>query len=478
MVLQRGVTTTLWGSATPGITVTVTVRPSNNVNNVNNGNNGNNGNVCIADVNTTADGEGLWAVSLPPTGATALRHTVRLTCAGHPPRVLEDVVWGDVFVASGQSNTEFQLFRDVVGKEAELDAAASMPLVRGMTWTPSRHTPRLPLKRWFPADANPSTFPGMFSAEAWVFARVVFQVLGGTVPIGVVVTAVGSTAVEQWAGPVALRHCNASKKTASAFRRPTPSLWADNVQPLLPMAVAGFTWHQGESNVGMDVGCTLGGLNCAARFGCLTSQLIKSWAALWNAGTATGVRAARPRPFVMVQLQPYTFYAPPAGSANVALVRAAQEAIVARMAPAAEASGVAPALVPATDLGDPTADVDIHPRTKVPVGVRQAMAMLHLLYGVRAAPANGGPRALRVVAQRRHPRRCWEVHFSHDVRLQAEPACPVANASHCAGFVGVPAGGGLPLPLSPVRADARVVLVCAAQDVKLQSVSYGWGNCT
>ena len=90
-------------------------------------------------------------------------------------------------------------------------------------------------------EASPTSIDGKsvfsyFSAVCWVFGRNLFDALEGQVPIGLVASAVGGTAVQRWSGPDAISKCNQTGVKMQS------NLWTPYIVPLLNMVSSGWIW--------------------------------------------------------------------------------------------------------------------------------------------------------------------------------------------------------------------------------------------
>ena len=178
MVVQRDLPVHIWGNAAPGEEVSVTFRG--------------------ATQSANADGLGRWSVNLPPGGAGG---PFDLTVKGANTIAFHDVLVGEVWVASGQSNMEFKL-RQADNAQTEI-ANAKYPEIRRALL--DRRVADYPLEDasvqpW--TDINPENAGGA-SAVAYFFARHLHERLNG-VPIGIIETFWGGTPVEAWTSMRAL----------------------------------------------------------------------------------------------------------------------------------------------------------------------------------------------------------------------------------------------------------------------------------
>jgi sialate O-acetylesterase len=431
MVIQRSEPARIWGKANAGAVVRVAL-----------------GGGCGAaaggdSCSATADALGDWQCDLAarPGCATPATITASSTSAALATAVLEDVLFGEVWGCHGQSNMQFGLGQDI-NATAECAAAGRFgQLLRLMTFTQGK-----PWAVATPAEACTGTGFAPFSAVCWYFGASLLEALGGAVPVGLVSSNVGGTSVERWSSPDATARCNQTGVVQQG------NLWAPYIVPLLNMAVAGWTWYQGESNVACStswkwmpglncgIGCTAAKPVCDADVGacadfysCQFPAMIADWRAKWRPRTPTAATTAKP--FLFVQLAPYTEGVGQPGDISTAVLREAQTAALA-LPRVAMASAV--------DWGDTASPLgNIHPRYKRVVGERLALAALALAYSnsssssssSSSAPTFAGPTLLSAtlsgVPQQPPPLATLLLTFDAPVVLRAPPegACPVAAAS-------------------------------------------------
>lgn len=177
MVLQREKPIAIWGEADPGERVMVTLNRKR------------------AQAVTGADGQ--WAVTLPAMKAGG---PYTLTVAGANTLTVQNILIGEVWVCSGQSNMEWRV-GDARDAEAEI-ATANYPQIR--LYSPV-HTPTLAPRQdaagsW--VTCSPATIPG-FSAAGYFFGRELYRRL--RVPIGLINAAQGGSTAEQWTPAAALK---------------------------------------------------------------------------------------------------------------------------------------------------------------------------------------------------------------------------------------------------------------------------------
>jgi sialate O-acetylesterase len=333
MVLQRELPVPVWGWADPGEVVTVTVAGQTK--------------------KTEADADGKWQVKLDALKANAEGQT--LTVAGKNKIELNDVLIGEVWICSGQSNMEWRL-RTSMNAEAEV-AAADHPQIR--LFDVPGHTTSPLAKDTCPGSwkiCQPETTKD-FSAVGYFFGRRLQQEL--KVPIGLVGSNWGGTRIEPWTSPAGFHsvpELKAIADTVDAYtaetkvRSGSPSaIYNAMIHPLAPFAMRGAIWYQGESNGGEG-----------ESYYHKTQALVNGWRELFNPDLA----------FYWVQLA--DFQKPnedPAGGNGWAKLREAQ-----RKSLGIKHTGMAVII----DIGQAN---DIHPRNKQDVGWRLAQWALHQTYG-------------------------------------------------------------------------------------------------
>jgi sialate O-acetylesterase len=290
---------------------------------------------------TKANKDGKWSVMLAPTAPGG---PFELSVKGKNNRVeIKEILVGDVWIASGQSNMEWELSKTRDPKE--VIANSKNPRIRlfDVPRTPksepqselgSLSEKKNALKnhtygKWL--ECGPDT-AAAFSAVGYYFGRALERDL--KVPIGIINSSWGGTAAERWISKPLLE---SNEDLKGANMNNASNLYNGMIVPLQPFAIRGVIWYQGESNAGN-----------AKRYYHLMNALIKNWRSDWKQGEF---------PFLTVQLAPYET------KDNWPELREAQLFTSLKM------KNTAMAVI--TDSGDPK---DIHPKDKLPVGERLALA--------------------------------------------------------------------------------------------------------
>jgi sialate O-acetylesterase len=336
MVLQQGLKNRVWGKADPGEDVTVILAGQ--------------------EKQATAGADGTWAVFLDPITEYGGPHA--LTVKGKNEITFNDVLIGEVWVCSGQSNMQWSVNQ---ANDPDLEkAAATFPEIRLLS-VPQVGTQE---PQWnFNGQwkvCSPETVGG-FSAVGYFFGRQLHRTLG--VPVGLINNAWGGSAAEAWvkrekiAAHPELQAIH-DRWTKMEAEQPDDKKMAGNARPgnihsgvLTPSigyGIRGVIWYQGESNAGR-----------AYQYRELFPLLIQSWRDEWGIGEF---------PFYWVQLADYKPEKPAPSESDWAELREAQTMAM-RLPNTGEAVIV--------DLGE---GKDIHPKNKQDVAKRLARWALSETY--------------------------------------------------------------------------------------------------
>lgn len=340
MVLQQGATVPIWGTADPMEQLRVTLALPGEKSSI------------AQTVDTDKDGR--WRTQFAQLKAGG-PHT--LTIQGKNDTVtVRDVYVGEVWVCSGQSNMWWPL-RSTADPEKNADEA-KYPQIRLFT-VPMKiadKPQRDILGKW--EECTPETVKN-FSAVAYYFGRALHK--ARNVPVGLIHTSVGGTRAEAWTRREILEADPMYKPEYEAFdkaREKGPSknpndpsvLYNGMIAPLIPYAIKGAIWYQGESNAGK-----------AYAYRTLFPTMIQNWRDDWKQGEF---------PFLFVQLAPWMKIEQEPKDSAWAELREAQ-LLTTKKLPKAGMAVI-------TDVGD---EKDIHPKQKEPVGARLALAARALAYG-------------------------------------------------------------------------------------------------
>ena len=372
MVLQQKMTVPVWGWSTPGATVTLAFAGQSK--------------------SCKADKDGGWTLKLDPMKANAKPAEMTISRADGKKRVIKNVLVGEVWFCSGQSNMVWKISQ-LGGRYDKEIAKANYPSLRIFS-VPKDMFATTPQKTvegsW--QVCTPETATG-FSAVAFFFGYKLLEEL--KVPVGLIVSPRGGSSIEGWISEPALRrdfpeftkHLDTypavTKKTGGVFdhrkkskvhgitQRAPSALYNIRVNPFVPYAIRGAIWYQGESNVGRSEQYTR-----------LFPTMIRQWRSEWKQGDF---------PFYYVQIAPCGYGAKPA-----ALLREAQ-----MKALSVPNTGMAVIM----DLGDAK---NIHPLVKKPVGERLALWALAKDYG-RKELVYSGPNYTKTTVEGKSIR----LHFEH-----------------------------------------------------------------
>jgi sialate O-acetylesterase len=372
MVLQSGMPVPIWGMADPGEKVSVTLLKQTKT--------------------ATADASGKWIVRLAKLKSGGpYEMTIAGKAPGETPIVVKDVLIGEVWLGSGQSNMQFYVSKNGPGhnpyglldEEKEI-AAANFPQLRMFTVKNAKAIDPQSNEVGTWEVCSPATVPN-FSAVGYLFGRDLNQAL--KLPVGIVLSAYGASTAEAWVprdamaadpllkpmldkldareayfkahpgasdadAPPAPQTINSRPGRAGVVRDPSQDqhqptvLYNAMINPILPYAIRGAIWYQGESVVG--------GPNGVMLYGHVMETMVTDWRKLWGEGNF---------PFYVVQLP---------GQQNVSnnpLIREQQAKIL-----SLPNSGMAVVL-------DTSEAKNVHPHNKEPLGVRLTDIALANVYG-------------------------------------------------------------------------------------------------
>ncbi|MCH9653286.1 MAG: 9-O-acetylesterase [Planctomycetes bacterium] len=380
MVLQRDQPIPVWGWADPGENVSVALGSTS--------------------VSTVADKDGKWTVKLP---AQKIGNPVTLTAKGKNTITFTDVLIGEVWLCSGQSNMEWTVARS---NDFEAEKAAA-------NYAKIRHIKIPKVPNGFPQDdvkaewttCSPDTV-GNYTAVGYFFGRKLHKELD--VPIGLINSSWGGTRIDPWTPPVgfskepklagifkqvqltnpanaayqstlaaylkALEAWVASAKTSlkeeTALKSPPAypaaikpltspgsptTLYNGMIHPLVPFAIRGAIWYQGESNH-----------NEGMLYYNKMKALIGGWREVWKQGEF---------PFLYVQIAPWQY-----GSESPGILPLLWEA----QNKSLEIPNTGQAVI--HDIGNLK---DIHPKNKQDVGARLALIALAKTYGKKELVYSG-----------------------------------------------------------------------------------------
>ena len=375
-VLQRDRPLPVWGWADPEEKITVTLGTQ--------------------EANTVTDNGGRWSVTLPAQAMSRIALT--LTVQGNNTLAVHDLLLGDVWLCSGQSNMEFPLGACDAAEDIQ---AADFRLIRqfGVEYN-FAEAPQPDVKgQWL--TCSPQNASG-FSAVGFYFARRVHRETG--VPMGLLRSCVGGTNIECWMSQETLLNTPQLEPFAKVMREsladyqtelatalpeieawvsrsreslkigsplPLPPTWPDfpfgekrfrprcvtlhngMIAPLIPTALRGVLWYQGENNAGGPMDCE--------QYIAKKRAMLNDWRKLFGDPEL---------PFYFVQLAGWQKpNEDPTGADGWAFFRDAQ-----RRCLTIPHTGMASA----TDIGDVD---DIHPKNKFDVGERLALWALAHEYG-------------------------------------------------------------------------------------------------
>ena len=332
MVLQQQSQVAVWGWAKPNSGVSVT------------------GSWDKKTYNAKSDTQGYWLVKIITPAAGFTPHT--LSISDGKAVTLSNILIGEVWVCSGQSNMEMPMkgFRnEPVEGGPEAIASSTNPCIRCFTVTKaSKAAPQDDCTGVWEL-ANPQTTSG-FTATGYFFGRLLNQALN--VPVGLIHTSWGGSRIEAWMTPNSLKDIPEKPIPATdadiRVQNGTPTvLFNGMIHPIMGYGIRGAIWYQGESN-----------RDEPALYVKMFDAMVREWRNLWGMGEF---------PFYYCQIAPYNY----GGGTNSGYIREAQ------------AKGMI--TTPNTGMAvlmDAESANSIHPPKKRDAGERLALWALAKTYGM------------------------------------------------------------------------------------------------
>lgn len=344
-VLQQNKDIRLWGWDTPGAVVTVAPSWSDK------------------SVSAKADKDGKWEMTLATPAASMTPLEIRFTDSEGDSKTISNLLSGEVWLASGQSNMEMPLrgfwTQPVEGAAQAIAYAGNNPQIRFAT-IPKRasYIPQNDVEtRW--VVSNPQNAAD-FSALGYFFAESLSKMLN--VPVGIISCAYGGSKVEGWIPREKLDtypNWNVEKEkndtSLNEWER-INVMYNAMLNPVKGYTVKGFLWNQGESNVGRH-----------DEYPQHLADMVEIWRNDWN---------DKSLPFYFVEI-PGWHYDNQEGI-DAALFRESQQ----------KAQTIIPnsAIISAIDLLYPYELEDIHASKKKEIGERMAFTAAAQAYGMNGVP--------------------------------------------------------------------------------------------
>ncbi|WP_075590944.1 sialate O-acetylesterase [Labilibacter marinus] len=334
MVMQRNSEVKLWGWANPTEHIKITTSWTTDT------------------IKAVGDSQCNWSISLktPEAGESH-----KITISGVNTIVLNDVLMGEVWLLSGQSNMEWNASYGIINGEEEIKNANHSNIRLFKANRRASNYPQDNLEgEW--TICSPATMKN-FSALGYIFGRTLKDSLN--VPIGLISNAWGGSPIEIW---IPEERITKNEYLLEESKKIKEMKWSAHepgraynalVHPLQPYKIAGALWYQGETNAANPKAYTQ-----------MLSTLVDSWRKGFN----------HDFPFYYAQIAPWNGYGPTSG----AMVREAQR----RALNVIDKTG----MVVVSDIGD---TIDIHPRNKIDAGIRFANLALNKKYGKSQLPVSG-----------------------------------------------------------------------------------------
>ena len=309
-------------------------------------------------IRTIVKDDGSWEVKIKTPSAGG-PYNIQVTCDGET-KTINNVLIGEVWLASGQSNMEMTLSgnnREPVNGSLDAIANSNNTKIRFFNVKVKVSDERIDDIEGEWLEANFKNTPN-FSAVAYSFAKYLNQVLD--IPFGIINSPKDGSVAEAWISPDVLKKITTNKELSYYAKQPhnNPSvLFNGMINAIIPFTIKGVIWYQGEGNSGRY-----------QNYMKLMNGLIKNWRDEWGLGDF---------PFYFVQLAPNGSLGQGNGTSQ-AFLREAQL----RTMLSVENTGMAVTL----DIGS---TITNHPPEKLLIGKRLAYWALAKNYGFNGLPHSG-----------------------------------------------------------------------------------------
>jgi len=445
MVLQRNYATPIWGTAAPNQSITLTIAGQTR--------------------QATAGADGKWMVKLDPVKEGG---PYELTVSGPSSITYKNVLFGDVWICSGQSNMEW-IVKNSKDAQIAIDSSAN-PNLR--LFTVKKNPAQTPANdvtgKW---DESSSQSSPSFSAVGYFFGRELQKQLN--VPIGLIHTSWGGTAIQLWQSKEAIEADEDMKQVYVAWQaqqdrfeaaqkkyredvakakeenKPAPAaprggppmapacLYNGMIAPLVPYGITGAIWYQGESNAGN-----------AKLYRKQMPAMINQWRKDFG----------NEFPFYMVQLANFMKKDAQPVDSDWAELRESQL----QTAQTNPKTGMAVII----DIGEAN---DIHPKNKEDVGKRLALAALGQHYGKNIEYS--GP----LYASMKTEGNKIRLMFHHTGSgMMAKSDERAAGGQKVKGFA--IAGEDRKFVWADAQIDGNTIVVSSPEVANPVAVRYGWAN--
>lgn len=339
MVLQQQTDAAIWGHATASATVKITTSWNKK------------------SYSAKADSDGSWKVKVQTPSAGG---PFSITISDGKSITLDNVLIGEVWVCSGQSNMQMTMtgYRNqpVLGANEAIATSGNenirlITIDRVKNLTPQEDFPG----KW--VECTPENVAD-FSATAYFFGKMVEQALN--VPVGLICSSWGGTRIEPWMSESGIKNFDwvkmPDKNMTGDYNQQTPTvLYNAMISPMVGYAIKGALWYQGESN-----------RNEPKEYEKLMQGLIENWRSEWGIGDFS---------FYYCQIAPYDYGT---SGLNSAFLREAQY----KASTSIQNIGMACLM----DVGEKSC---IHPADKEAAGERLAYLALAKTYGMKGFEFSG-----------------------------------------------------------------------------------------